>query len=223
MSPIAIPSIVGGTPHGGFVPGTVKGGLRGRMKNGPYPRFSACTSRRCLSGHGSVMAAAGRDPGVLKSGPDWRISMWAIRRFLLRDGVVMAAAGTDPPWPPLPKGGKGKGSPLLKGGKGKGSPLLKGGKERGAPFQRGGKERGAPFQRGGSSAQHSRGEIPTPWIGSFQQPRACRFGGIVPGEWGPYDIRWPRSTGMSLIGRARAYGHCPIARTQMPRVSAHTP
>ncbi len=28
-----------------------------------------------------------------------------------------AAAGTDPPWPPLLKGGKGKGSPLLKGGK----------------------------------------------------------------------------------------------------------
>ncbi len=27
-----------------------------------------------------------------------------------------AAAGTDPPWPPLLKGGKGRGAPFLRGG-----------------------------------------------------------------------------------------------------------
>ncbi len=49
-----------------------------------------------------------------------------------------AAAGTDPPWPPLLKGGKGKGSPPSKGGERKGEPPSKGGKGKGSPLLMGG-------------------------------------------------------------------------------------
>ena len=158
------------------------------MKNGPYPRFSACT----------------------------------IRRFLLRRGFVMAAAGPDPPWPPLLKGGKERGAPS------NGEETWRSLMGRKLVQPNGGGNLCSLMGRklvqpNGGNLEYSRGEISTPRIGSFQQPRACRFGGIVPGGWGPYDIRWPRSTGMSLIGDARAYGNCRIASTLMQRVFAHTP
>ena len=96
-------------------------------------------------------------------------------------GVALAREPVrkDPPWPPLIKGGKGKGPSLIKGGKGKGPSLIKGGKGKGASLAEGGEVREVPPHQARESIDREPLRFP-PLIrggqgGSISQPRgeAC--------------------------------------------------